>query len=93
MTIDTNITEITSAIIQPVKVKFNDVADSTRLGVKIIFDDLTSTTRLVYVLMDAKANIYLSGNATITGASYQNWAGNNNYPFEFVADMIGVVFA
>jgi len=93
MTIDTNITEITAAIIQPIKAKFSDAADSCRLGVRILSDDLTSTATLIYVLMDASANIYMSGNTTVHGASYQNWSGDNEYPFEFVADLIGVVFA
>ena len=52
-------------------------------GVTVIVDTPASETRyLVY-----------SGNETITGTDYTNWNGNNDYPFTFVAGIIGVTLS
>lgn len=91
-TVDTVFKTITACKIQPFKAKFTDTVNATRVGVKIIADDLKSYSQLFWCLLDGNGNVLLSGNAIISGTDYQNWNGNNLYPFTFIANKYNLIF-
>lgn len=90
--IDTAVTSITACKINPFKAKYTDTVNVDHLGVRIINDNLNNACTLYWALLDKYGVIHLEGNATITGAAYTTWNGNNAYPFQFVANQYGLTF-
>ena len=76
--------------INPIKVKFNDITNATRLYVSLQYDNLSSLAQFGYCLTDDNTQILLSDTIGITGDDYINWGGDNNFPFTFVANNIGL---
>jgi len=87
MTIDTNFPYMTASKIQPIKAGYNDAASSTHLGIKLQGDDLSTHAIFHCALMDDDGSIYLAFNQIIAGDDYQNWGGDNLFPFTFVAGL------
>lgn len=75
--------------IQPIQWKYN-APQATDLNVRIIFDNLSNTCNLYWQLFAADSTQVDSGNLSITGDDYQNWDGNNDYPYTYVANKWGI---
>jgi len=76
------------ANIQPIKVQFNK-PEATRLSVAIAGDNLTSSAAFVYTLLSDTSSV-LDGVINISGEAYTEWDGNNDFPFSFCAENLGV---
>jgi hypothetical protein len=76
--------------ITPVKAKFNDTVNCTRLYVRLFNDNLQTECSLYYELRDNAGAVYFTGKDTIGGDDYSGWDGNNEYPFEFEAGLLGL---
>ena len=90
--IDTTVTSIAACKIVPFKANYTDTVNATYLGARVVMDDLRSICQLYYSLLDSKKNILQEGNVTIGGVAYQNWNGNNQYPFTFLASYFKLTF-
>ena len=88
--VDTTVTSITACKVVPFKAKFTDTTNATHLGIRITSDDLKSNCKLYYCLLDANKTILVEGNKTISGTDYQNWSGNNIYPFVWLGALLGI---
>ncbi|MGZ3753573.1 MAG: hypothetical protein ACXVAY_01360 [Mucilaginibacter sp.] len=91
-TIDTAYHAATACKIQPFKAKFNDTVNVTHLAAQITYDDLKANCSVAWKLMDDNGNVHMGGNAGIGGTDYQNWNGNNLYPFTFLGALLGLTF-
>lgn len=97
-TIDTTVTSITAAYIQPIKAQFTDSLMSTHLGVRVIADDLKSTATLYWELLMSNGAVSVNGNFTMTGADYAAWCAPSNpiacniWPFTVVGRVYGLTF-
>jgi len=95
-TIDTTITTISAAKIQPIKAQFTDSLNSTHLGVRVIADDLKSNATLYWVLLMSNGAVSIQGNYTIQGQEYTDWCNNatpcNLWPFVLVGRKYGFTF-
>jgi hypothetical protein len=76
------------ANITPKTIIFNK-PEADRLLVVIQSDDLTSTSIFRYTLQSG-GNVLMVNSISCTGEAYTDWDGNNDFPFNFVADTIGV---
>jgi len=79
--------------IQPVKAKFSDPTNSNLLVVQIAFDNLIDHCSLYWEMATAdEENSYVNanGNVVIKGSDYTNWDGNNEFPYTFTADQLGL---
>jgi len=90
--IDAAITGISAVPVQPFRAKFTDTTNTTHLGVRIISDDLKSECTLYWCFLDAYGHETMNGNATICCQDYNNWNGNNQFPFIFIANKFGLTF-
>jgi len=90
--IDTEFSFMAACKIQPVKANFNDQVESTLLGIKLFRDDLRTHAVLSCALMDDDGNIYQAFNVKIEGEDYQNWNGDNLYPFNYVGNQFNLTF-
>lgn len=81
---------MTACKIQPVKAAFNETIDSTHLGIKLHSDDLSTHAIFHCTLMDDDGNIGQAFNIRISGEDYQNWGGDNVYPFTYVANQFNL---
>ena len=81
---------LTACCVQPFLAKWNDDKQVTHLGVKIINDDLLTTCFLSWQLMDDNGLNLVNGNMEITGDDYKSWSGDNEYPFNYVANKLNV---
>jgi len=90
--IDTTFTPMTAVKIIPFKAKFTDTINVTYLGIKISDDNLKNACVLNWALLDSKGAIHIYGNATIQGADYDAWNGNNLFPFIFVGKLYNLIF-
>lgn len=71
--------------IKPVQVN-QWIADSaTSLLVYSQHDNFYSACTMFYELLNAKGDDLFDGTITVTGTDYVNWAGDNVYPFTYVA--------
>lgn len=95
-TIDTTITSISAAKIQPIKAQFTDSLQSTHLGVRIISDNLKSSATCYWVLLMSNGAVSVQGNYTITGKDYDDWCVNTTpcilWPFVLVGRNYGFTF-
>ena len=78
--------------IEPVEIRWgNNVVNTiTSLEVVIIQDDLSNSCSLFYKVSDQNNTPISTGNMVIGGQDYQDWNGNNNYPYQFVANTLGL---
>lgn len=89
--------------ISPIKVKFNDTIEANALTVRSIYDNLHTTCQLYYELgtittntddsgtvISASFQSLLNANSTLNGTDYTDWNGDNTYPFEYVANSLGL---
>ena len=91
-TIDTAYHYATACKIVPFKVTYSDSTNATHLSVHITYDDLKANCSVHYALMDDNGNLKLQGDAAIGGTAYQNWNGNNIFPFTFIGAFLKVTF-
>jgi hypothetical protein len=61
----------------------------------IINDNLSSSCTFYWMLKEADqeeqaGQVLADGNATMSGDDYDNWDGNNDYAFEYIAEQINV---
>jgi hypothetical protein len=92
MTINPAFKNGAAAAIQPIKANFRDAVLSTQLGVGSANDDLHSSCILQWKLMDDDANVYDSGAVALAGEDYQNWNGDNAYPFTYIGNLFNLTF-
>jgi hypothetical protein len=76
--------------IVPVKVKFSDTVLCTRMYIKLLEDNLNSECSLSYELRDDMGNTHIRDIGRITGEDYTSWDGNNAFPFEYEAEVLGL---
>lgn len=103
MIIKTNCTIGPYIDITPIKAKFNDVELSDALFVKIFNDNLYNSCVFQWKLGTLKPslatgfsyslNIKAESNVTCDGLNYTNWDGNNEFPFEYVANLLDLTIA
>ena len=82
--------------ITPVLASYLDGTNCTLLAVKLVHDDLLTTCtffwQLLYPVTDSTGTTTYQGssygNLTATGAYYDAWGGDNNYPFTYVAGQL-----
>lgn len=91
-TIDTAFKSMTACKIESFKAKWTDTTNVDHLGIRSISDDFQTTCTLYWALMDSTGATHIDGNATISGADYQNWQGDNIFPFAFVGKLYNLVF-
>jgi hypothetical protein len=61
----------------------------------IINDNLSSSCTFYWMLKEADqeeqtGQVLADGNTTMSGDDYDNWDGNNDYAFEYIAEQINV---
>ena len=91
-TIDTAFKAMTACKIVSFKAKYTDTTNVDHVGVRIIADNLSNSATLYWALLDSNGTIHVDGNATISGADYTNWGGDNIFPFAFVGKLYNLVF-
>ena len=79
--------------IEGIKVKYNDPNTSNVLVVGLTNDNLLDFCNLSWsigYLTNGGLVVTDSGSLQISGGDYSNWSGDNEYPFEFVCEQIGL---
>lgn len=71
-------------LIEPIKAKFSDDNNSTRLYSKIIADNLNSECLLYWELQDDFGNRTMKGNVAISGDDYSSWLGDSEFIFNYI---------
>jgi len=80
--------------------KNGEVKTASILDAQIISDNLQSNCSFYWMLKEAdtvveeqtiSGAVLADGNANLSGEDYDNWDGNNNYAFEYIAQQIKVV--
>lgn len=79
--------------IQPFKVNFNDTINVTRLYVTSVNDNLIDQVILQYQLGDENSQIHYTQCIAMNGTDYQNWTGDNQFPFTFVLSQLPMLVA
>ena len=65
------------------------------LDARIINDDLSTSCMFYYELKEASTEeqagqVLANGNVTLSGEDYDNWDGNNDLAYEYIANQINV---
>lgn len=76
------------ANITPIKAIF-DKPEVDNLVVAIQGDNLTDYAQFTYTLRSGELSV-INGQVNCSGEDYQGWNGNNDFPYNFVANTIGV---
>jgi hypothetical protein len=76
------------ANITPFKAQF-DKPEVNKMIVSITGDNLTNQASFSYTLLADDISV-INGYTYCGGEDYSDWNGNNDFPFNFVADTIGV---
>lgn len=76
--------------IKPVKVSILNATPAVSLGAEIIKDDLQSQCVISFKLLDDKGNCVLGNTAVIEGEEYENWTGDNGFPFDFLLQKLNL---
>jgi hypothetical protein len=76
--------------ISPVKWKYNDTVNVTKLSVTSASDDFNLYCKVQWQVLDDSSVVHDSGIIVITGTDYSNWNGSNSYPATYVANKLGV---
>ena len=90
--VDTSVYQIAACKIVPFKAKFSDTSNVTHIGARVVSDDLKTACQLYFCFMDSSHTILMQGNKTIGGQDYQNWNGNNVYPFTYLGILFGLTY-
>lgn len=87
--------------IQPIQIwKNGEVKTASILDAQIISDNLQSACAFYWMLKEAdtlieeqtiSGAVLADGNVNLSGEDYDNWDGNNDYAFEYIAQQINVV--
>ena len=78
--------------LEPFKVKWNDETEATHLLVNLNQDDLYSCAMFSYSLLDDNEKYLYNGIINVEGEDYTTWDGNNEYPYEYVAEKLELTF-
>jgi len=86
--------------IQPIQIwKNGQSLTASVLDAIIINDNLSTSCTFYWMLKEAdsvvdeqtiEGQVLADGNATMSGEDYDNWDGNNDYAFEYIAEQINV---
>lgn len=76
--------------IEPIKAKFSDVVDCTRLAVRGTGDNLFDRAIFYWQLLDNNLVCHLDSNIEIDDGPYDSWTNGNILPFEFIANHMGL---
>jgi len=76
--------------ISPVKWKYSDTVNVTKLSVSSISDDFNRACKVSWQVLDESGVVHDSGVIAIAGTNYTNWDGNNSYPTTYVANQLGL---
>jgi hypothetical protein len=68
-------------------------ANASQLGAYISFDDLVSRADINWWLADANSNQIDTGFVSITGSDYQTWSGDNDFPYDYLANVLQVTLS
>jgi len=80
--------------------KNGEVKTASILDAQIISDNLQSNCTFYWMLKEAdivieeqtiSGAVLADGNVNLSGEDYDNWDGDNNYAFEYIAQQINVV--
>lgn len=83
--------------IEPIQIWSNGVLKTaSELDARIINDDLQSSCTFYWELKEASteenAGVQLAqGNVTMSGQDYENWDGNNDLAYAYIAQQINVI--
>ncbi len=89
--VDTTFKIMTACQIVPQQVTFIDTSKANYIAAKIVDDDLKSRAIFFYSFYKDN-NVLLSGNIVISGNEYNNWNGNNIFPFTYIANKFNLIF-
>ena len=74
-----------------VPIKWNpDTPDATQIQVWNASDNLDTQCTFGWQLLTSSGEFVDTGSIFCTGQDYLNWDGNRQWPYNFVADTIGV---
>ena len=82
--------------IQPIQIWVNGLMQTaSELDARIINDDLSNSATFYWELKTASTeeqpSVQLAqGNVSISGEDYDNWGGDNDYAYAFIAKQINV---
>ena len=79
--------------IQPIQIwKNGQSLTASILDAIIINDNLSSSCTFYWMLKEdgEEGQVLADGNTTMSGEDYDNWDGNNDYAFEYIAEQINV---
>ena len=86
--------------IQPIQIwKNGQNKTASILDAYIINDNLATSCTFYWMLKEADTvvdeqtiagQVLADGNVTMSGEDYDNWDGNNDYAFEYIAEQINV---
>jgi hypothetical protein len=68
----------------------NDQVPVTQLSVKILYDDLNTHAVFYWALHTVTGTKVNEGTVDCVGEEYELWDGNNNFPYEYVAQVKGL---
>lgn len=76
--------------IQPIQAKFTDTSNCTMLFIRGT-DNFIDSASLYWELRSDDNQVHMrSSEYSIVGDAYMNWVGNNDYPFTFIANILGL---
>lgn len=90
----TDINGVSCVNIHPIKVRFNDSIESNTLGLTIVRDNLRDSALLLWNLMINTNDGWVvsdHGHVELNNQEYIDWGGDNEYPFLFVANKLGLL--
>ncbi len=59
--------------------------------IRIIYDDLETIANFYYEFLSDNKTVLGNGNFEITGETYQNWDGSNNFVWSFAVEIFGLI--
>ena len=80
----------TVTLANPFKPNWQDISMAKYLNVSITSDNLQDKASFHWVLFADNAIPLQMGDVVCEGQDYSNWDGDNYYPFQFVADKLGL---
>lgn len=73
------------APIQPLQVNFDQATQATKLVCNSTADNFWTTSTVAYTLLDENNAVMGGGQETMTQEEYDQWHGDNDYPYSFIA--------
>ncbi len=83
--------------IEPIQIWSNgQTKTASELDARIIGDDLCTSATFYWELKESSTEEYTGvqlaqGNVTLSGEDYENWGGDNDYAYAFLAKQINVI--